>query len=62
MNERIKELDKLLKIRTLADGDDTIDAETLRLMELRSQLALAEQVEKLTGTLRDVKEMIRNKF
>ena len=62
MKERIKELDELLKHRRLADGDDTVDRGTLRLMELRVQLTLAEEVEKLHGAIRNVKETLRSKF
>ena len=62
MDELAKELDEVLKDRQLADGDGTVDVEVLRLMELRAQLELTEQVETLNKRLADVTNMIRNKF
>ena len=62
MNELIKQLDAALKDRSLTDGDGTIDEGTLRLMELRVKITLAEEVETLNRRLVDLTQMIRNKF
>lgn len=62
MNDKIKQLDEELKNRHLADGDGTIDQETLRLMELRIRFAQAEQTEILNRRLSDLTQMIRTKF
>jgi hypothetical protein len=62
MNELIKQLDETLKDRRVTDGDGTIDPDTLRLMELRTKIELADQVETLNRRLTELTQMIRNKM
>jgi hypothetical protein len=69
MKERIKELDAQLAAAHLTVGplnsglDGTrIDAVTLRLMELRASIELAQQIEYLTKAIRDVELVLRAKL
>jgi hypothetical protein len=51
----ILELEQLVGDRALADADGTVDEIALRLLEVRVNAELAENVDRLCGVLRDLR-------